>query len=282
MQNFQKKKRPGVELRPPEKNKTGFKDKLTAAVLFASLVATALTFIGYGVAAAANSAFNIPHEALFQSPFELIELSVWAIAQFISWAGSLTFNSLYIKLLYRALFIAFIFFVAWLFTYALIKLPSTRKKYSEKVIAWRKSLLTTPHENVPWKLVFLQAAAAAASFILATPLIAMFVLYVLIACGILMPAVSLVGMTSAEKHIQDYVVGPERCQPLMNRVYRLKHQGHDDDKVATCLVVILGKNEYRGREVLTTSSATLLFLPDSGKVVRIPLNRATVETVGAL
>lgn len=61
-----------------------------------SILGTFLTLVGFGVATAASDIFGMPHESLFGSPFELLELSAWAVQQFfIGMEKDLIWSQLY-------------------------------------------------------------------------------------------------------------------------------------------------------------------------------------------
>jgi hypothetical protein len=77
-----------------EKNKRTTKDVLAALTAFFGLMYIFLALIGYGVSLAFESIFNIPHSQLYESPFELIDLSSLAVVQLVFGATEIIDRSL--------------------------------------------------------------------------------------------------------------------------------------------------------------------------------------------
>ncbi|MCO4856499.1 hypothetical protein MKD49_08400 [Herbaspirillum sp. WGmk3] len=268
--------------------KSTFKDTLSLLALFLSVLATVLSFTGYGVALATNIVFSIPHEPIFQSTFELLELSVWAVTSLYSKAGEISFKSTYITLLSESIFGGLILLASWFITYGIIKLPSVRSASAKKLDSLKRKILVPPSEKVPFRIVVLQGLLGFATYVVAMPLIVTFLLYLFLTLTFIMPIISLIGEAAAERHLKEYVIEPTRCQPLQGRIERIdtfneKAKKKSNEKVALCLSIKLPREiEFQGREAVTTSSSIVLFDPDTGKVQRIPLRNAIIETVGEL
>jgi len=278
--NF-KAAKPDPQLNGPQA-KSALKENLTMLVLFLSVLGTLLTFLGYGVAVGANMAFNLPHESLFQSPFELVQLSVWVITELTSKATEFSFRLKYVELLYDGLFAGGIALFAWLIACSLIKLPKLRRACSNGAYRIRRKFIVAPGPDVPFWLMSLQGICGAVVFVVTMPLLIIGFFYLIFVFVVLMPAVSLIGIAAATNHINEYVVGPKKCHSLRDRNVRLAPATKDKDgeKGATCLSIHVPKDGVvKGREVFSTSSATLIFSSATGITRRVPLRDAIIETI---
>lgn len=265
------------------KVKSSLKDKLTTLALVISLIATTLALVGYGVAVGANIEFDIPHEMLFQSPFELLELSVWAISRLVALTAVFSPAALYIQSFPRAVAVGAIVFFTVLIAYAAIKLPDPAKRYQSKIKRWREKILALPHKNTPLAVVLLQATIGGILAIFIAPIAVVLLALAVVSLAIFMPAIAFIGVQAFQTHLEDNVIKPDSCQPILNRTYRMKREARSLIDKATCLSITVGNHSpIVGREILSTSSATLLFDPASGQVWRLPLRNALVKTIDTL
>jgi hypothetical protein len=270
--------------KPSKKPKTS-RGKLAFVLAVISIIGTILTLIGYGVAIAAEDVLGVPHQILFTSPFELLQLSVWAVLQGLDeivhvnlWTG------LFDLLRDFAPIVLLVFLVlnsvAW---FAKSSVPSfiERRGLRERL----RTLVAPPRVHDSSKWLAAKFAILSTLFWVTLPLLALAAFF---SCSFVLVVLVLIpdlGMQAGARHLNRYVIRPQLCEPISTRSARLAPKTVPTTKtdMATCVRIssqqgVLGI----GRVVFTTSSAMILFDPATGRTSRVPIKDAIVETVGTL
>lgn len=262
---------------------------LGKAVTLLSLLGVVLTLIGYGVALSVEERFNMPHAALFGSTFELLELSVWAVLQFLNnLPAALVMSKLYWAGLLGVWIPALILLASWIGIVLFVK--RQRSNVSEgKFSTYIRILIKPPSFKTESKRMLLgRGVAYALLFLASAPLFFIFWVMLLVAVIVIFTFAPIVGLAAGQAHIGDYVVGPSACTSLLNRDARrvsdkTRTQADKDVKTATCISVTKDDKPLgRGRVVFATSEAVVLYDPVSGVVRRVPIKDAVVEVMDSL
>jgi len=103
---------------------------------------------------------------------------------------------------------------------------------------------------------------------------------------VLISIVPMFGMQLGEHYFHKFVVAPIACQPVKSRTALLQEWSPAREKsasvVATATCVALSKNETQvasGREIVSTSTAIVLFEPVSAEVRRVTISELTVQPI---
>lgn len=247
-----------------------------------TIVTTLLTLIGYGVAISAESMMGVPHQSLFTSPFELLGLSIWAILRLISRVeANLNFWQHYFTIMGR---IAPVFAVAFLVT--LVGVVALHYQWFRRMTkgefpGWVTKVSRRLKVRTELSTKVSRITAYFSALLIALPLVLVMSVILTVFPVVVLSVFPAIGMTAGEAHIQKYVIGPARCEPVFNRKIRLAGITRTKEPTATCLKVTNDRRSLGvGRSVFVTSSAVILFNPDTGTVWRAPTKDAVVETVG--
>lgn len=264
----------------PEKHR--LRDLILVIASLLSLLATFLSLVGYGVTLSILQ-FNVPHEILFSSTFDLLDLSWWLV--FYVFDDILRMSVLIdiLGTLINFFWATPLYFVVFLGCAIYFKHQSKASVFvgpSSKLANWFKfgrdtSVLTLAFKTGALSIV-LPAIVVLVSAVAAT--------------GIVLGAVLLlnapvIGMNAGERYIREYVVEPEQCTPPRPRLERLeaKTKTNGSARLANCVRV---RNERglceQGRVVFATTSAILLFEPETGHVFRVPTKDAVIDTLATL
>ena len=235
-----------------------------------SLLGIFLTLIGYGVAVSVNAVFDVPHEMIFNSPFELLELSVWFVMHFIEALPTLTFPELYKSNFKAFCLVAAIMFFVWVICIILLKIPKKGDALKgKKLPTWVVQLFQQPSNLESRKMLLAKATLCCIFFLFSAPVLYATLVILITAGAVMLPLVSIIGMEVGRSHIIKYAIQPKTCVPLANRTARLEELKNNKkiktEIQATCLSLTKdGKELGRGYMVFTTSSAVILFNPDTG------------------
>jgi hypothetical protein len=241
------------------------------------------------VAVAAEAQFSIPASLIAKSAFDYAELSPVGVARIAEGVSHVPEN-------WHALFgtwqtfllVLFGSFVGLLGLRVIAKFRSeTRAPSKVKVKERVLEHLDFANRQLPWWRAVAHAAGGAIGFsILGTAAQALFILavWVVLILGILMlSVVPLIGYGAGKKYITDYVVMPSACSLPAARVDRLSSVSRIEQSHASCVAICKdGELAAQGRVILSTSSAVLLYDPDSGDAVRVPADGAVVKSIAYL
>jgi hypothetical protein len=266
---------------------------LAGTVTALSFLGTVAALLGYGASLVLNTKFGMPHEPLFSSSFELIELIVAVLPQvFIGFAKLDFWRQLYLPMLWDfwppMMGLTFgwtVFAILWLNRARITKL-----KHSGKLP--RLSAVAINLETETWRGWAWKGALYGMLLWVGTPLVLLFGIMSVITVIFMLTMIPLLGMASANVYLEEYVVKPSDCAPLWSRETRLANaaaaskQGAEQ-KVRTnpkasaqCVAVQLPRSDaVTGRVVLSTSSAIYLFDPATGVTRRLPVKDAVITAV---
>ena len=275
--------------------KTGSRrETVTLFIAVISLIGVVLTLAGLDVALAVEAQFGIPHALLLQSPFDLLDLSVIAVTELIVGSGGAYSDwGLYAKAAVNSLPVVTVVVVGWIILAVVARLL-VKSKWQPETRTWFRRLLEKPslrRESMAFATLraMWYGLIVFAGSLLGT-LIAVLVLAV---AGTMLAIIPIVSLQAGESYIEKYVVGPERCYPLANRVERLQRLARNKqpsetkegkvDRVAYCVLVRnTEKLVAQGRVVFGSSSALVLFDPETGTVRSVSVSGLIVETIGEL
>lgn len=257
---------------------------LAAAII--PLLIVVLALVGYGVALSAEHRFGVPHGSLFASSSDLLQLSVWGVARLITAFGSLWESPALWTLLLKA---AFAGLLAGCLA-AVVPILFWVMKRTQRGQCWMEAVKRqrTKLEPGARRTVVLAISGFIVFSVLSVPLAALALLTVVILIVVFLAMIPIAALYAGEAHIDDYVIGPERCGWTLTREVRLQPKAEADpsrpeEKVAQCVEVKQAAGEaVRGRVVFTTSHNMLLYIPATGEVLRVPTQGAVVRVVSEL
>lgn len=259
---------------------------LSASII--SLVGLVFTLFGYGVGLAAEGMFGMPHGALTDTGFDLIDLASVGLMQFadggIRTLGGLSF---YVDLYASAwpfllgLTLAWLIFMVWLWR----RKP---KGTARKTFAVAGSNSPNGAEKLNGIVGQRRLATVVLALIPLSPLLVVASVWLIVVVVAMIGIVPAIGMNAGMAHINQWVVAPERCLWRLNREQWLqrikadkKEQG--SERIANCVAVVRdGKVVAKGRVVFMTSKSVILFDPSDGSVRKVPSAEAIIEVLPAL
>lgn len=271
----------------PEKNRLKKREWLSIFLTALSIIGAILTLIGYGVAASIDTTFEISHETLFSSPFELLELSTWAILNlFNENSPKLIFAKLYAEYLPIGAAISLCFIAIWI----IMIFSKEQKRMILPIKKWVPSWVIIPFTRISIseskKTLLYRGIAYATVILFTTPISIILGFFAIICCAALFMFVSIIGFGSGQQHINQYVIAPKLCAPLRNREIRLQEISNKikiTESFAKCISISTDRrNHWEGRVVFATSSAIILFDPQTGSVKRIPIKDTVIEVIDHL
>lgn len=273
---------------PNGKREAGGVGWLTVAGSLVSLGAVVLALLGYGVAIAVEEWFSLPRSTVFESVLDLTDMSSVVIAQMIIHGLPKALSVETVWEVYRQSGTVILSGMAgWLLATAVMFLFGRRRG--------KRKRLTLPAMKTP-RPAWLRFLLLIVLWPLAPLGIVIVILFIVTGTALLATA-PLLGLAAAERHFRDYVVGPEACVPVRNReallrvwrtpAPRKKGGAGSSDQViehrASCVAVSKdGKPLVKGRVVVSTPRALVLFDPKRGFADRVPTNDAVVRPIGSL
>jgi hypothetical protein len=257
---------------------------LSASVI--SLIGLVLTLLGYGVSLAVESMFGMPHAALIESGFDLLDLASFGLMQFLEGGyQALGGLDLYLRLYASAWPTLVALIVAWLIFMVLLWRRKVSRKMRLPIQAVVPANATAAHKRVARQRVL---AAVALLLIPFTPLLAVVGVWVVVVFVAILGVIPVIGMSAGVAHVEQWVVAPDRCMPRLNRdqwLQRMKANKKEQIQVpgAFCVAIIReGKAPLKGRVVFMTSKSVVLFDPSDGSARKVPLTDAVIEALPAL
>lgn len=259
------------------------REMLAIFLTILSVLGALLTLLGYGVAISADN-LNIGYETLFTSPFELIELSPWALLHIFHKIDAADFAELYCRTLLKMLpgfLIAAMILLVVIAWKSEVSTVIKSRLVKRKLWPFNPPLRRDSNFSLVSKvLVFVGTM----SFALPALVIAgLFAVMMLMGFCVMAPSI---GMLAGSAHIKDDVLIPAHCAPLKSAAVRLAEptaHAKKNEVFATCIHVRDGKSiDESGRLVFSTSSAVILFNPATGRASRIPTRDLLIETISHL
>ncbi|HBZ05355.1 MULTISPECIES: hypothetical protein [Massilia] len=264
----------------PETRRTRDYILVIAAIL--SLLATFLTLVGYGLTLSILQ-FNLPHETLFGTTLDLLDLSLWMVLYFFEsfFRMSLLGEAVgYLISLWWTIPVVFIvlFSCGLYFKYrSHVPYRPARKTNWINWFRFRReaSVRTLAFQTGAYSLV------VPATFIL----LSVFGAAATVCAALLLANAPMIGMNAGDRYIKEYVVGPEQCAPPRTRLERIKPGAKTEGtaKLANCVRI---RNERglceQGRVVFATTGAIVLFEPATGHAFRVPTKDAVIDTLARL
>lgn len=228
----------------------------------------ALTLFGYGCSYGYEAVYSIPHAVLFTTPFELLDLSGMTLVIVVSsildplnaWAAAVASPQLYRS--------TFLYFCAALV--GLLVAATGRVDFVERWWA-RRRLHGRSRTRTPWRgrQVIRQAAFTAFLIATSTPLI----LTIWLCCPFVIPSIGYLATRYYLEHALD----------IAHRACVTDRAGLNNDYVPLIACVEIADKSAvlgRGRVIVSTSSATVLFDPVTGTSVAVANKDAVVRAIG--
>jgi hypothetical protein len=284
VQNTLRKNRQRTSGSSAEQKKPASKRELLSLCLaLLSLLGTFLTLVGYGVALSVSQ-FGLPPESLFNTPFEIIGLSVWGILYFFNNIGKFSFLAYYQEMigqLWPALICGLIGIGS---VYFFAKLQPNIERIRKRFPRLAKYAARPKRQDgltvlVQKLLLFFML------FWLTIPILFLLPVLLFTVASFLLSMAPFIGMSAGNDHIKNDVLAPAVCMPLSNRQQRLKPaQRTPHINYANCISIKTDRmpEDLRGRVVFSTSSSVILFDPDSGIAVRMPTKDATIQAIDSV
>jgi hypothetical protein len=253
-----------------EKNKRTTKDVLAALTAFFGLMYIFLALIGYGVSLAFESIFNIPHSQLYESPFELIDLSSLAVVQLVFGATEIIDRSLpLLKNMYSRSYGLILFAVILSVAISAIIHLASAKQGRIKKFSVGKRISTSASSSFLLKASLIGSVAA-----LLQPVLMLLLIMGFVFITFTLSSFTWVGLLAGKSYIQKWVIGSEDC-PAAGVVVDTSRQDVED---FTCAIVVRdAKTVASGRVIWSTAKVMFLYTPSSNTAERVALDSAVVE-----
>lgn len=268
---------------PSETKHEGLSATIARLLALASFSGVVLTLLGYGAALAAEARFGMPRAQFIDSTLDMLDLSAWVILRIVS-KGFEAFGDLnfYKKALWELRYVVLILLVVWVLSLTAIYCFDPRaKKYRRAKVAKRSE---RGQNEAGFKYAFRRTWWMPVSIALA-PLGMLLGIVAIIFAATVLAIVPIVGMNAGKAHIDEFVIKPERCASVINRVRRIELLATADsarnETGAQCASVtfIEGGRQVKGRVVFALSKALILYDPETGLVIRAPTGNAIVEVI---
>ena len=265
---------------PPKKSETNW---LAMTAWLVSFVTATLVLLGYGVSLAAESLFGIPHAAVFDSTFELMDLASVAILEiFPTLSDSLSQWALYVRFYKELGFTIGSFAAVWVVVAVVGRFWQPKRSNEPKPVKTKKP------ERLYWRRTSKQYWLGHALIVVSIAISPLFSLLGVIAIVVILTVLAIVpiiGMNAGTAHINKWVIAPEHCMPTVSLESRRQQLAVKRDpsekktRVVYCVAVKKGGGVIAlGRVVFYTSKAVVL-LEDNGRAQRVPTTDAIVEAV---
>jgi hypothetical protein len=265
------------------KNKSG--SGVTWGITIISAVSLILTLLGYGVALSVDMMFGMPHETIYASVLDLIGLSVYAINSMLLRLGGIAWYPLFDKvwpigLIAMAGMFVFLCFMVCLYSWQ-DRIGGRMQHF------WRYFKPPTAQDSRRQMLA--KSAVFSTLFggtVFATPFLIVSVVMVVM---VLISIIPIIGLKLGQQYLQEFVVTPVACVPVISRQAMLQALSSPPNKTAptlsaaSCVTLLKdGAAVASGRVVVATSTAIILFEPNNGSVRRVAVGELTVLPVGTL
>lgn len=251
-----------------------------------SIGSVVMVLLGYGVSLAVETTFGLPHAAVFDSTFELMDLASIALLELIpSVVHTLEDGSL-LTGLYKAfgpvveimagLFLV-LALVGWFFE------PPRRSA--------DKRPASTPQARLHWGMSakrYIWGNALLGLGILLYPLLSLLGVIAILLIATVLAIVPMIGMSAGNAYISKWVVAPEKCRSAI-ALDAMRDTSRPKPPIAaksgrSVNCVALKKDQElvaSGRVVFYTSKAVVL-VDESGQAKRVPTDGLVVEVTDAL
>ncbi|RFO97578.1 hypothetical protein DIC66_06855 [Rhodoferax lacus] len=249
----------------------------------------ALVLLGYGVSLAVESTFAIPHAAVFESTFELMDLASIAMLEMIpALTQALADGSLILRV-YRSFAPLLGVIVGLLVLLGGIGWFCEPPRKPDPQATPARS--TKPASRLHWGLTarhYLMRYALLGLWVLLSPLLSLLGILATVLLAAVLAIVPVIGMSAGKAHIEKWVLGPAQCRPVqtLDALRRSTRLAADSSasapRYADC--VALTKDAARiaaGRVIFYTSKAVVL-VDDTGRAKRVPTGDVVVEVIDAL
>ncbi len=274
-----------------------------------------LVLLGYGYTLAVQSVFGLDAALVADSLPDYLRLSAHVFVHFVAGVSEAsrrweTYERLYVEMWPQLLIgvtVWVVFFLVWLpRAWWEQKLSVLRAAGQGKVSAyrrWEPRQLAAARSVLVWVLTFVtkplqwmaQAPRAvwwafgSLALIVGWPLLALaMAVVVVMLMGFMFSLLPWVGYAVGQSALQQWVVAPAECVEVRSRDRRLVDQlplpaGARAASGAECVCLEKdGKEIARGRLVVSTSEAVILFDPPTGRVQRIAIGDLTVRALSSL
>ena len=272
---------------PPERTKTDDKgsSSVTWGITIISAVSLSLTLLGYGVALAVEMMFGMPHETVYSSVLDLIGLSAYAINSVVLRLGDITWQPILEQAWLASLFAAAGMFVL---ICCLVYLRARQARAGGRARGFRR-YFKPPMEQDSTRQLLGKGAIGSSLFgglVFISPFLIVNVIMVIM---VMISIIPMMGMQLGRHYLRQFVVTPTACMPVISREAMLQGWSSPPKKdvptvtAATCVTLLKDETPVAsGRVVVSTTTAIVLFEPDSGSVRRVPVGELTVMPTSTL
>jgi hypothetical protein len=264
-----------------QKKSTSKRELLSFSLTVLSLLGTALTLVGYGVALSVDQ-FGIPPESLFSSPFEIISLSVWGVLQFFTSVSKVSFLAYYRSVLSQFIPILAGGLIGIGGAYFIARFQPNIERIRRRRPHFAKYFSPPKTEDGP-TVVVLKLLAYFVLFWLTLPVMYLAIAALFTLASVLLAMAPYMGIAAGNAHIKKDVLAPLACRPIYNRAQRLKPEPLQTS-YADCISIKTDRmqDDLRGRVIFTTASSVVLFDPDTGIATRMTTKDATIQAIDSL
>ncbi|UBB19377.1 hypothetical protein [Comamonas odontotermitis] len=274
-----------VSSRPMEPSKKGTGSWLAQWVSAAALMSILISVVGYGAVMGVAHRFGQNHETMISSGLDLITM-VWPAVLMVAVSLGKFLSTDVFWDIFRQTFVIPCATAAVVFCLLIARLPEVTRfiRWSQRARAW-----INPKNSFAKSVTLAATGSVLAGFLSGVALFlgAVFIWAILT----LLLYLPLLGYFMGISYVDKNVVQPTQCETPSNRTVRMtlrdKGRNRDDEGdvvQAECVLISsldAGKPFFRvGRTVLSSSSAMLLWNPETGNSYRTPLVGMEVSSVG--
>ena len=270
--------RPESIVASSERNeKSGFA-WLEKSVLIVGLFTTIFALLGYGVALAIEVTFSMPHAAVYESTFDLLDLSSIFFLEFLSGATlKLDAASIVGKLYAEEGSVIGCVTAIIIICYLGYRWKGQRLKErftSNNGRAFKENIRANPAKYVAWTAVGLTAAH---------PLLVTIGVWLVIFFMTLLMLIPFMGMQAGIAGLREWVIAPHRCKPITDILtLQGKPKSKSQEIYATCVVVKKDDKIIASGRVAFMTSRSAILVGTNGQARKVPIAEAVVETVQEL
>ena len=194
---------------------------ISASVI--SLIGVVLALLGYGVSLAVEGIFGVPHAALVENGFDLLDLaSIGLMSLLEEGLPALGRLDLYLRLYASAWPILVALIAAWLIFMVWLWRRKVPQKFAPPISALAPSKATLEKKRITRERVL---AVVALFLIPITPLLAVAGVWLVVVVVAILTVIPVVGMSAGVTHVEQWVMAPTRCMPRLNRDQCLNRPG---------------------------------------------------------
>lgn len=251
-----------------------------------SLGSVVMVLLGFGVSLAVETSFGLPHAAVFDSTFELMDLASIAVIELIPAVADVLKDGVMLGKLYKesgpilgvfAGIYLFLTLIGWF--YEVPGRSNERKITSAKM------------QRLHWGMTakrYICGNALIGLAILLYPLLSLLGLIVFLLAATVLAIAPIVGMRAGNAYIAKWVVVPEKCrspvslEKMRNQLNSKPSDAANSPRFADCVSLRKDKELIASGRVVFSTSKAMVLVDEAGKAKRVSTSGVVVEVTDIL